>query len=149
MAKQNFSISQLILSPPDIVYSIIADYKEKHQAILPKPPFVSLKVEMGGVGAGTEMMVQMKMFGKSQMFRAIVTEPGPGRVLIETTDTGYITTFTIEPRNDRKYSYVTFTTELAETSRLAKKIEFWLTSKLLRPVYKRELEKLTEMAKIP
>jgi hypothetical protein len=147
MATKKFSVSQLIISPPDIVYSIIADFKENHPRILLKPPFVSLEVEKGGVGAGTEMIVQMEMFGKLQMFRSFVTEPDPGRVLKETTDTGYITTFTVEPRNDKKHSYVTFATELANTSSLVKKFEFWITSKLLRPVYKKELEKLAEVAR--
>jgi len=146
MATKKFSVSALIESTPQIVYSIIADYNLNHPMILPKPPFVSLKVEKGGIGAGTEMIVKMEMFGKLQSFRAVVTEPEPGRILVETTDTGYITTFTVEPRDEGKNSYVTFTTELAENSGLMKKIEFWMTSKLLRPVYKKELEILNDAA---
>ena len=146
MSNQKFSVSKLINSPAKIVYSIIADYNNGHPRILPKPPFVSLEVEKGGIGSGTEMIVKMEMFGKVQTFRAVVTEPEPGRVLVETTDTGYITTFTIDPRDDNKNSYVTFTTELAINSGIMKRFEFWITSKLLKPVYKKELEILSEVA---
>jgi len=146
MSNQKFSVSKLINSPAKIVYSIIADYNNGHPRILPKPPFVSLEVEKGGIGSGTEMIVKMEMFRKVQTFRAVVTEPEPGRVLVETTDTGYITTFTIDPRDDNKNSYVTFTTELAINSGIMKRFEFWLTSKLLKPVYEKELEILSEVA---
>jgi hypothetical protein len=144
MATQKFSVSKLIDSPPQIIYSIIADYNIGHPGILPKPPFVSLEVKKGGVGAGTEMKVKMKMFGKVQSYNAVVTEPEPGKTLVETTDTGYITTFSVESKNNGKSSLVTFTTELVINSVLPRKIEFWVTSKLLQPVYKRELDNLAE-----
>lgn len=146
MAAKKFSVSKKINSPPDVVYSIIADYNNAHPKILPKPPFISLKVEKGGIGAGTEMLVQMEMFGKVQSFRSVVTEPMPGKTLVETTDTGYITTFSVEPEDNGKNCLVTFTTELAHYSGLKKKFEFWLTSKLLQPVYKRELDILDSEA---
>ena len=146
MAVKKFSVSKKINSSPDVVYSIIADYNNAHPIILPKPPFISLKVEKGGIGAGTEMLVQMEMFGKVQSFRSVVTEPVPGKTLVETTDTGYITTFSVEPEDNGKNCLVTFTTELAHYSGLKKKFEFWLTSKLLQPVYKRELDILDSEA---
>jgi hypothetical protein len=144
MTTQKFSVSKLIDSPPQIIYSIIADYNIGHPGILPKPPFVSLEVKKGGVGAGTEMIVKMKMFGKVQSYNAVVTEPEPGKTLVETTDTGYITTFSVESKNNGKSSLVTFTTELVLNSVLPRKIEFWVTSKLLQPVYKKELDNLAE-----
>ena len=142
MAKQKFSVSKLISSPPQVVYSIIADYHNAHPKILPKPPFVSLVVEKGGVGAGTVALVQMKVMGKIQTFHTVVSEPDPGRVLVETNDTGYITTFTFDPHNDGKNSFVTFTTEIPDDSSLIKKLEFRLSRILLVPVYERELENL-------
>lgn len=146
MKVKSFSVSLLIKSPPQIVYSIIADYHNLHPQILPKPPFVSLDVEQGGIGGGTVALVKMKIMGKLQSFRTIVTEPEPGRLLVETNDTGYITIFNVEPGNEGKYSYVTFTTQLAENSGLMKRLEFLLTKRLLIPVYKKELEKLGEIS---
>jgi ribosome-associated toxin RatA of RatAB toxin-antitoxin module len=147
MSKNKFSVSAIINSPPQIVYKIIADYNKEHPKILPKPPFVSLEVEEGGIGEGTVALVKMKVMGKVQTFRTAVTEPKPGSVLVETNDTGYITTFTVEPGNEGKHSYVTFTTEIPEDSGLLKKLEFKLTKLLLTPVYKKELENLAEAAK--
>jgi len=144
MPVQKFSVSKLINSPAYIIYSIIADYNDSHPKILPNPPFVSLEVVKGGVGAGTEMIVGMEMFRKVQTFRAVVTEPEPGRTLVEITDTGYKTTFSVEPENDWKKSLVTFATELVGSPGILKRLEFWLTSKLLRPVYKKELENLAD-----
>jgi hypothetical protein len=143
-----FSVSALIESDPQIIYSIIADYNDGHQKILPKPPFVSLVVEAGGKGEGTIVLVQMKVLGKLQVFRTVVSEPEPGRVLVETNDTGYITTFTVEPRDDGKLSYVNFTTEISDDAGLLKKLEFRLSKLLLVPVYNKELEKLAEVAAI-
>jgi hypothetical protein len=146
MTKYKFSVSSLIPSPSQIVYSIIADYKNGHPQILPKPPFVSLTVEKGGIGAGTVLLVKMKVMSKLQTFKTIVTEPEPGRVLVETNDTGYITTFTADSQNDGKHSYVTFTTEIPENSNLLKKIEFFFSKQYLPLVYKKELENLAKVA---
>ena len=146
MAAKKFSVSKKINSSPDVVYSIIADYNNAHPKILPKPPFISLKVERGGIGAGTEMSVQIKMFSKVQTYRTVVTEPAPGKTLVETTDTGYITTFSVQSENNGNSCLVTFSTELAHYSGLMKKFEFWVISKLLQPVYKIELEILASEA---
>ena len=145
MAEYKFSVSSLISASPKIVYGIIADYKNGHPKILPKPPFVSLVVEEGGLGAGSVLKVQMKVAGKLQTFKTVVTEPEPGRILVETNDTGYITTFTVEPREDAKSSYVTFTTEIPGDSKFSKKIEFFFTKFYLPLVYKKELQMLAEV----
>jgi hypothetical protein len=144
--SKNFSVSAKINSSPKIVYGIIADYRNAHPKILPKPPFVSLIVEQGGIGAGTVVCVQMKVMGKLQTFRTVVTEPEPGRVLVETNDTGYITTFIVDPIDDGKNSIVTFTTGIPDSSGLLKTLEFHLTKLLLTPVYKQELENLAQFA---
>ena len=146
MSSNKFSVSAKINSSSKVVYAIIADYRDAHPKILPKPPFVSLIVEQGGIGAGTIVRVQMKVLGKLQTFRTVVTEPEPGRVLVETNDTGYITTFTVEPIDGEKNSIVTFTTGIPDSSGLLKKLEFRLTKLLLTPVYKQELENLARFA---
>lgn len=146
MEENKFSVSLLIASPPDIVYRIIADYKNSHPKILPNPPFISLVIEEGGFGAGTVMTVIMKVFGKEQKFKSIVTEPEPGHLLVETNDTGYITTFKVEPRDGGRESFVTFTTEIGTNSTLSKRVEFFLSKMYLPLVYKKELENLSKFA---
>lgn len=145
MPQLKFSVSSLIPAPPEVVYGIIADYKNGHPKILPNPPFVSLVVEEGGFGAGSVLKVQMKVAGKLQTFRTVVTEPEPGHVLVETNDTGYVTNFIVDPREDGKSSFVTFTTEIPGDSRLSKKIEFFFSKMILPQVYKKELENLSKM----
>ncbi len=80
------------------------------------------------------------------MFRAVITEPEPGRVLVETNDNGYVTTFTVEPRADGQQAYVTIATEMAGRAGILGALERWLASRLLRPVYVKELEQLAAVA---
>jgi hypothetical protein len=101
MTQQRIAASALIQAPAQQVYAIIADYRNGHPRILPKPYFVSLTVEQGGVGAGTMVTFQMKVMGSWQTFHAVITEPEPGRVLVETdSSAGTVTTFTVDPRDN-------------------------------------------------
>ncbi len=138
--------SALIHAPPRELYDIIADYEHGHPRILPRPPFVSLAVEQGGVGAGTVVRVDMRVLGRLQTFRAVIREPEPGRVLVETNDNGYGTTFTVEPRANGQQADVTIATEMAGRAGMLGALERWLASRLLRPVYVRELEQLAAVA---
>jgi hypothetical protein len=150
MAQHGISASALIPAPAEKVYAIIADYHHGHPAILPRPPFVSLTVEKGGVGAGTEISFQMRLMGKLQTFRATISEPEPGRVLVESDlETGAVTTFTVEPRDGGQSAYVTITTETKVRDGVWGRVEGWFATRLLHPVYVQELEKLTAVATQP
>ena len=146
MAVRQFSASALIHAPPQDLYAIIADYREGHPQILPQPPFVSLDVEQGGTGSGTVIRVHMRVLGRLQMFRSVITEPEPGRVLVETNDNGYVTTFTVEPRADGQQAYVTIATEMTGRAGILGAVERWLVPRLLRPVYVKELRQLATVA---
>lgn len=139
------AVSAVIPAPPERVYAIIADYRDGHPSILPKPPFVSLVVEEGGRGAGSVIRVTMRMLGRTQTFRAVVTEPEPGRCLIETNDTGYVTTFSVEPGAEGGGTRVTIATDLVRQG-VAARVERWLSARLLRPVYEQELALLRTVA---
>ena len=128
------------------LYVLIADYYHRHPQILLRPPFVSLAVEQGAVGAGTVIRVEMRVLGRLQTFRAVVTEPEPGRVLVETDDTGYVTIFTVEPRAEGRHAYVTIATELSGRDGLLGALEGWFVTRLMRPVYVKELELLAAVA---
>lgn len=147
MATRRFSASALVDAPAQVLYSIIADYQNGHPLILPRPPFVSLAVEKGGIGAGTAILVHMRVMGRLSSFRAIVSEPEPGRVLVETNDNGYISTFTVDPRAGGKQGYVTIATEITGRSGLLGALEGWFVSRMLKPVYAKEIEQLAEVAK--
>src|SRR5512139_3319670 len=101
MTQQRIAVSSLIQAPAQQIYAIIADYRNGHPRILPKPYFVSLEVEEGGVGAGTVIRFQMRLMGRLQSFHSRIREPVPGKVLAETDlDSGAVTTFKVEPRDD-------------------------------------------------
>ena len=145
MARSPIACSAVIHAPPHIVYGIIADYREGHPRILPRPPFVSLAVEDGGTGAGTLIRVEMRVLGRRQSFRARVAEPEPGRVLREANDTGDVTTFTVQPRAGGQDALVTIATEMNRPGPLGT-LQRWAAALLLRPVYDRELELLAQEA---
>src|SRR5262249_31486321 len=115
-SKYRVQASAHIDAPPARVYGIIADYRVGHPSILPKP-FKNFVVEEGGQGAGTIIRFEVPALGAVTRFRAIVTEPQPGRVLVETNvePAGSLTTFTVTPNVDGGTD-VTFLTE-ATTSR--------------------------------
>lgn len=142
MAQHSIRVSTLIKAPAAKIYGIIADYHNGHPQILPKPYFISLEVEKGGIGAGTVINFQMRLMGKVQGFHAIITEPEPGRVLVETTDTGAVTTFLVEPHNNGQHTSVTITTDTNIPEGLFGMAQGWLTTQLLRPIYAKELEQL-------
>jgi hypothetical protein len=147
MAHHRVSASALIPAPPAKVYALIADYRSGHPRILPKPYFVSLTVEQGGTGAGTVITFQMKLMGRLQTFHAVVAEPEPGRILTETdTDTGAVTTFTVEPNAGGQQTFVTITTDTQVPGGPAGLIQGWLTTWLLRPIYVKELAQLATVA---
>ena len=141
MAQLTVTASQKIAAPAGKIYATIADYRHSHPEILPKPPFISLAVEKGGVGDGTIITFQMKVSGRVQNLRATVTEPEPGRVLVESNNNGSITTFTIEAD-----SLVTISTTMTIRDGLLGKIEGWLARQYLHPIYVRELKQLESVA---
>jgi hypothetical protein len=132
-------------APPDRVFDLIADYRHGHPRILP-PAFTGLEVEEGGVGEGTVIRVGMRFMGRTETFRATVSVPEPGRVLVERVagERPLVTTFIVEP--DGTGSRVTITTESPGRRGLAGVIERYLTRRFLGGVYEAELELLAREA---
>jgi len=147
MAKHTISVSKLIPVPDETVYQLIADYRNGHPRILPKPYFLSLDVEKGGHGEGTVIRFQMKVMGRVLSFHSVITEPMPGRVLVETDlNAGAVTTFRVEPRLEGKQSFITIATTTNVPDGIAGKIQGWLTAQLLRPIYLKEIDQLAAVA---
>jgi hypothetical protein len=108
-------------------------------------------VEQGGIGAGTVIRFRMRAFGQKRTLRAEITEPEPGRVLVETylDSNGAVTTFTVDPGTAPADSRVTISTELPIRSGVPGWIERKLSTLMLRPIYRRELENLARVATGP
>ncbi len=144
------SASAIIPARRGRVYSLLANYQDGHPRILPKQ-FNNLIVEQGGIGAGTVIRFQMTILGRKQTFRAAITEPEPGRVLVETDlDTnGAVTTFTVDPGTAPADSHVTIRTELPVRNGFLGQIEGAFAGLLLRPIYAKELQNLARVATGP
>src|SRR5438067_7779567 len=140
MATHRVSAEAVIDAPPDRAFAILADYRVGHPAILPQPPFDHLVVEQGGVGAGTVIRFRMKAFGVTRAMRAVVTEPDPGPVLVETDQDGnVVTTFTVDPVDGSRRARVATSTEMDVGGRLLGWLRRRLVDRLLRPAYRREI----------
>lgn len=135
-----------IAAPPATVYGIIADYHHGHPAILPPRYFRNLEVEAGGTGTGTRIRFEMRMGGTRRTVRGEVTEPEPGRRLVETyPESGAVTSFLVEPRADGRAARVTIATRY-ERGGPAGWLERLLVPGLLRRVYRAELANLAAVA---
>jgi hypothetical protein len=134
----------------DAVYRLIADYHAGHPRILPAQYFHDLRVESGGLGAGTVIRFGMRVGGMDRQYHMVVAEPEPGRVLVEReaepTAARAATTFTVIPAGDGRACDVTIATNLETRAGVAGALERWLTPPTLRRVYQAELRQLAAAA---
>src|SRR5262245_22013417 len=115
MATYSVTGSLRIAAPPDRIYGIISDYRNGHPHILPKQ-FSNLRVECGsGVGAGTTIRFDVTVMARTDRYKAIVSEPEPGRVLVERNlePNDSVTRFIVDPEDDGSTANVTIVTERA------------------------------------
>jgi len=137
------SVERLVDAPAEVVYHCLADYREHHRAgeFLP-PVFTDLQVLRGGVGAGTVIQFTTRMAGRTVTRTQEVTEPEPGRVLVE-SGSGEGSTFTVEPRGDRALVRIE---SVVRAGGLEGLLLPWFGQRLLRPVLADELERLERYA---
>jgi hypothetical protein len=97
MAEIQVSAEREIGAPAEVVYGYIADHREHHPRFLPDA-FTDFEIEAGGVGAGTITRFKVTAGGRTREYRMEVSEPEPGRVMVE-SDTGssLVTTWTVTP----------------------------------------------------
>ena len=140
------SSSRRIEVAPELVYGIIADYVTGHPQIIPPRYFRDLTVQKGGYGEGTEIAVTMLALGRETRFSAVVTEPIPGRLLVETAPAeGIVTSFRVEPVASG--SDVTIQTELPLRPGMGGALERMVFSLVLRRIYRDELQRLEAVAR--
>jgi hypothetical protein len=145
MHQFHFSAERLIQAPVDVVYHCLADYREHHRVdggFLP-PAFTSLEVLEGGFGAGTVFRFTTSLGGRTATRTQQVSEPEPGRVLVERGN-GEGSTFTLEPQGE------TATRLRIDTTLNAPGLEGvfirMFGARVLRPVYAEEMSRLEKYA---
>lgn len=143
MSVFNVSGSAVIPAPSQHVYGIIADYRNSHPHIAPPKYFRNVAVVEGGVGAGTKIRFEMVLFGKTQQVESVITEPEPGRVLVETTSDGLaVTSFIVDPLDGGKAANVTISTDMKNMGFISN----MLIKFLFKRIYREELALLAEYA---
>ncbi len=141
--KVSLSAERLIDAPADVIYHCIADYREHHRpdGFLP-PAFSELEIGRGGLGAGTELRWVIDA-GRRRTVTATVSEPLPGRTLLE-TGSGIETTFSVEPTGGG--ARVRFDT-IIEEGGLQGILNRLFAARILGPIYEDELSRLEDHAK--
>jgi hypothetical protein len=135
-------------APSEEVYATIADYRQGHPSILPKELY-DLHVEQGGYGAGTIYRFKMRVLGVEQSFYQRVSEPEPGRVLVE-QDIDSVqqitTTFRVTPLEQGQKSRVEISTTMHSSPGVRGLVERILVPMINRRIYQKELKLLEEVA---
>ncbi len=143
MAKVNATAERTIDAPAERVYGYLADMHQ-HPHFLP-PEFSDFQVEEGGVGAGTVTRFAVTAGGRSRNYRMRVSEPEPGRTLVESdANSSLVTTFNVEPRDGR--SVVRISTSWDGASGIGGFFERTFAPKAMRRIYLDELDRLNAYA---
>jgi polyketide cyclase/dehydrase/lipid transport protein len=138
------SVERLLDAPADLIYHLLADYTQHHSPARFLPPaFSDQIVEAGGFGAGTRIRLTITLAGRRQTMTAAITEPEPGRVLVETAR-DVCTTFTVEPHTATQ-TRVRFDS-IFEARGVAGLLAKLLVPRMLRPIYLDEMARLERYA---
>jgi hypothetical protein len=149
MAQINVKAAAVLDARPEDVYTTIADYQHGHPNILPKESLYDLHVEQGGYGAGTIIRFKFKTLGVEQSFHQRVSEPEPGRVLVEQdidSVQNATTTFTVTPVEQAQKSHVEISTTMNPSPGLKGFVERIVVPIINLGVYRKELKLLETVA---
>jgi hypothetical protein len=146
--KNHFEASAVIDAQPEEVYSVIANYHEGHPYIVPQEFMRGMEVESGGYGAGTVIRYHTRAFGMERPGSAVVSEPEPGHVLVETNSPSTIvTTFTVTPLDEGQRTHVTIASDWQPSTSIVGKLEQAMYPYIMRRWYPKELKLLAEVVK--
>jgi Polyketide cyclase / dehydrase and lipid transport len=143
MPQHRIAASRIIDASPERLYDLLADYRQGHPRILPRPQFGALKIVEGGRGQGTIFDVEVRLLGRRRKRRGIVSEPEPGRQLVECyAGEPTVTSFIIEPMFSGQHARVTISTDTDVHRGLRGLLERRISTRLLQRLYVRELAQL-------
>ena len=145
MAQIKAKAAAILNARPEDAYTTIADYRQGHPDILPKENLYDLQVEQGGYGAGTIIRFKARILGVEQSFYQRVSEPQPGRVLVE-QDIDSVqnesVTFTVTPLEQGQKSHVEISMTLNLSPGVKGLVERVVVPIIFPPVFRKELKLL-------
>lgn len=142
MSRVTIKAEALIDAPAQDVYATIADYRHGHPQIIPPENLYDLQVEAGGYGAGTIIRFKSRILGVEQAFYQRVSEPEPGRVLLEEdidSAQAESSRFTVLPQAGGQKSQVEIVMSMLTSPGLKGLLERLVLSKMLPGILKKEL----------
>lgn len=146
MAEVTVTTEAHIKASASTVYALISDFREHHPRFLPNN-FSELRVEQGGVGAGTVITFTITAMGRTRGYRMRVGEPDPGRVMTESdTMSSMVTTWTVMPAGEDA-SRVTIETRWEGATGVPGFFERLFAPRGLRRIYNDELRRLDRYAR--
>jgi Polyketide cyclase / dehydrase and lipid transport len=148
MGQITVKAEAVLEAPAEDVYATIADYREGHPNILPKELY-DLQVEQGGYGAGTIHRFKSRVLGVEQSYYQKVSEPEPGRVLVEEdidSAQHVTTTFRVTPLEPGQRSRVEISTTMLASPGVRGLVERLLVPMINPRIYRKELRLLEGVA---
>jgi len=139
------SAERTIGAPAHQVYQYLADM-QLHSRFLP-PPFYDFQVEERGAGTGSVVRFKINFAGGIRELRMQVTEPEPGRTMVQ-TDTGgsgLVMTFTVTPQGEQ--ALVNISSGFDGETGVAGFVERIIAPRRLHRVYLEELARLDAYAR--
>lgn len=136
-----------VAAPPAVVYRYLSDMQNHHPHFLP-PAFSDFHVVSGGIGEGTVVTFQLSAGGRRREFRQTVTEPEPGRRMVETdANSSSVTTFEVDPVDGGVSSKVRISTQWNGAQGIGGFFERMFAPRVMRRIYLDEIRRLDEYAR--
>jgi hypothetical protein len=146
MAEVNVTVDAPVRAPASTVYALISSFREHHPRFLPHN-FSEYDVEQGGIGAGTVITFTITAMGRTRGYRMRISEPEPGRVLVESdTMSSMVTTWTVTPEG-ADASRVAIETRWEGAAGVPGFFERLFAPRGLRRIYREELKRLDRYAR--
>ena len=134
-------------APPDVVYRYLSDMQNHHPYFLP-PASSDFQVVSGGIGEGTVVTFQFTAGGRRRSFRQTLTEPEPGRRMVETdANSSSVTTFVVDPVDGGQSSRVTISTQWNGASGIGGFFERVFAPRVMKGIYLDQIRRLDEYAR--
>ncbi|GCE09607.1 SRPBCC family protein [Dictyobacter aurantiacus] len=147
MAQNHYETVALIAAPAAVVYALLADYRRGHMKIMPRQYIRQFEVESGGQGDGTVIRYRVHAYGIERAARAVVSEPEPGRMLVEReTTSSLVTMFAVTPAMGGEQAHVQIAAHWEPAHTLWARFQQALYPAILKNVFTQELNALARYA---